>query len=84
MAPLIASPAAPARRVAAPLAADCIANLERRVADMRFVNRHRLFVLEALQAWTDPAQRDAKPIHHRGYGAFAVDGETIRLKSAKP
>jgi len=61
-----------------------IANFERRATDTRFVNRYSLFVLEAPQAWIDPAQRDAKTIHHRGYGAFAVDGETIRLKSAKP
>jgi len=75
---------APARRVAAPLAPDCIANLECRVADTRLVNRYGLFVLEVVQAWIDPAQRDAKTFHHRGYGAFAVDGETIVLASDKP
>jgi hypothetical protein len=25
--------------------------------------------------------KNAKTIHHRGYGAFAVDGEIIKLKS---
>jgi flavin reductase (DIM6/NTAB) family NADH-FMN oxidoreductase RutF len=71
----------PAERVAAPLVAECFANLECRVADARLVNRHNLFVLEVVKAWTDPAQRKPKTIHHHGYGAFVVDGETIKLKS---
>lgn len=75
---------APARRVAAPLVRECFANLECKVVDTRLVNKYSLFVLEVLQAWTDPAQRDVKTIHHHGYGAFVVDGETIKLKSKKP
>ncbi len=75
---------APARRVAAPLVMDCFANLECKVVDTRLIDKYNLFVLEVLQAWTDPAQQDAKTIHHRGYGAFVVDGETINLKSQKP
>ena len=76
--------AARARRVAAPLVNECFANLECRAADTRLVNKYGLFVLEVVQAWTDPAQQGAKTIHHRGYGAFVVDGETIKLKSNKP
>jgi flavin reductase (DIM6/NTAB) family NADH-FMN oxidoreductase RutF len=74
----------PARRVAPPLVGECFANLECKVADTRLVNKYNLFVLEVVQAWTDPKQRNPKTIHHRGYGTFAVDGRTIRLKSAKP
>jgi flavin reductase (DIM6/NTAB) family NADH-FMN oxidoreductase RutF len=74
----------PAERVAPPLVAECFANLECRVADTRLVNKYNLFVLEVLKAWIDPARKNPKTIHHRGYGRFAVDGETIRLKSAKP
>ena len=76
--------AAPARRVAAPLVSECFANLECRAADTRLVNKYGLFVLAVVQAWTDPAQQGAKTIHHSGYGAFVVDGETIKLKSNKP
>jgi flavin reductase (DIM6/NTAB) family NADH-FMN oxidoreductase RutF len=72
---------APAQRVAAPLVAECFANLECRVADTRFVSRYGLFILEVLKAWTDPAQQDPKTIHHRGFGRFAVDGEIIKLRS---
>lgn len=75
---------APAERVAPPLVAECFANLECRVADTRLVNKYNLFVLEVLKAWTDPAQKDPKTIHHHGYGKFAVDGEMIKLKSRMP
>lgn len=73
--------ALPAERVAAPLLRECFANLECRVFDARMVRRYDLFVLEVVKAWIDPRRKNAKTIHHRGYGAFAVDGELIKLKS---
>jgi flavin reductase (DIM6/NTAB) family NADH-FMN oxidoreductase RutF len=74
----------PAKVVAAPLIAECFANLECKVADTRFVNRYNLFILEVIKAWIDPAQDKPKTIHHHGYGTFVVDGPTIKLKSRKP
>ena len=74
----------PAWRVAPPLVAECFANLECEVVDSRFVNKYNLFVLEVVTAWTDPAQKNPKTIHHRGYGRFAVDGKMIQLKSKMP
>jgi len=71
----------PAKRVAAPLIAECFANLECKVIDTRLVNMYSLFVVEVLKAWIDPAQKNPKTVHHRGYGKFAVDGEAIKLKS---
>ena len=73
-----------AQSVAAPLVAECFANLECRVADTRLVNKYNLFVLEVVKAWVDPGKRDPKTIHHRGYGTFVVDGRTITLKSKMP
>ena len=73
--------AAPAKMVAAPLVAECFANLECKVADTRLVSSYNLFILEVLKAWKDPAQKNPKTIHHHGYGTFAVDGKTIKLKS---
>ena len=70
-----------AERVAAPLIAECFANLECKVVDSRLVNKYNLFVLEVLKAWTDPKQPNPKTIHHRGYGKFVVDGALIKLKS---
>ncbi len=74
----------PAECIAAPLIAECFANLECRVVETRLVNKYDLFVLEVLKAWRDPRQRNPKTIHHRGYGVFVVDGETIRPKSRMP
>jgi flavin reductase (DIM6/NTAB) family NADH-FMN oxidoreductase RutF len=71
----------PAEGVAAPLVAECFANLECKVADTRLVNKYNLFVLEVLKAWIDPKQKKPRTIHHHGYGNFVVDGETIKLKS---
>jgi flavin reductase (DIM6/NTAB) family NADH-FMN oxidoreductase RutF len=75
---------APAKRVAPPLVAECFANLECKVVDTRLVNEFNLFILEVLNAWTDPAQKHPKTIHHHGYGRFTVDGEKIKLKSRRP
>jgi flavin reductase (DIM6/NTAB) family NADH-FMN oxidoreductase RutF len=71
----------PAARVAPPLVAACFANLECKVADRRLVGKYNLFILEVLEAWIDPAQKNPKTIHHHGYGTFVVDGKTIKLKS---
>jgi flavin reductase (DIM6/NTAB) family NADH-FMN oxidoreductase RutF len=73
--------AVPARSVAPPLVGECFANLECRVTDTSMVQKYDLFVLEVVKAWTDPKQSNPKMIHHQGYGKFAVDGKTIRLKS---
>ncbi len=70
-----------AARISPPLIAECFANLECKVTDTRFVNKYNLFILEVLKAWIDPAQKNPKTIHHRGYGTFVVDGPTIKLKS---
>jgi flavin reductase (DIM6/NTAB) family NADH-FMN oxidoreductase RutF len=70
-----------ATRVAPPLIAECFANLECKVVDTGLVGKYCLFILEVLKAWTDPAQKRPKTIHHHGYGTFVVDGPTIKLKS---
>jgi flavin reductase (DIM6/NTAB) family NADH-FMN oxidoreductase RutF len=73
--------AVPARRVEPPLIAECFANLECKVTDRRLINKYNLFILEVVKAWTNPAQKNPKTIHHHGYGRFVVDGKTLRLKS---
>lgn len=75
---------AEAAMVAAPLLAECFANLECKVVDTRLTNKFNLFILEVVKAWRDPAQKNPKTIHHHGYGSFVVDGEKIKLKSGKP
>lgn len=74
----------PASVVAAPLIAECFANLECRVADTRLVEAYDLFVLEVVKAWRDPRQRAPRTIHHHGYGVFVVDGRRIEIASKMP
>lgn len=71
----------PAERVAAPLIAECFANLECRVVDTRLTNRYNMFILEVVKAWRDPRQKNPRCLHHQGYGRFAVDGRTLKLPS---
>jgi len=72
---------APARLVAAPLIAECFANLECRVVDTRLKTRYNFFVLEVVKAWVAPACKTPRTLHHRGYGVFMVAGETLKLPS---
>lgn len=71
----------PASQVAAPLIGECHANLECRVVDTRMMNRYNFFVLEVVKAWTDPAIKRTRTLHHRGRGVFMVAGEMIKLSS---
>ena len=71
----------PAAQVGAPLIEECYANLECRIADTSMVDKYGLFVLEVIAAWTDPAVKKPRTIHHLGSGNFMVAGERIKLKS---
>ena len=71
----------PAKQVRAPLIEECFAHLECRVTDTSMVDRYCFFILEVLKAWIDPAVKEPRTIHHRGYGTFMVAGKTITLKS---
>ncbi len=71
----------PAACVSAPLIDECYANLECKVIDGRLVNRYSIFIVEVVKAWIDRSKKNPRMLHHRGYGAFAVDGEIIKLPS---
>ena len=53
--------ATPAKQVAAPLIAECFANLECKVVNTRLVNEYNLFVLEVVKAWVDARRRTPRP-----------------------
>jgi flavin reductase (DIM6/NTAB) family NADH-FMN oxidoreductase RutF len=74
----------PAAEVVAPLIAECGVNIECRLVDTTLGARYNLYVLEAVEAWIEPALAKAKTLHHCGYGKFILDGESVKLKSAKP
>lgn len=73
----------PAHHVAPPLIDECYASLECHVTDTRLVTRYNFFVLEALKAWIDPANKRPLTLHHLGKGRFVVDGKIITLPSKK-
>lgn len=70
----------PAARIAPPLIAECLANLECRVVDTRMVNKYALFILEVVQAWHNPRRKERRTFHANGDGTFVVDGRTINLR----
>lgn len=72
--------ALPAAQVAAPLVAQCLANLECRIVDDHMADSHNFFILQAIQAWTDPERAERRLIHHNGDGTFSLDGEKLDLR----
>jgi flavin reductase (DIM6/NTAB) family NADH-FMN oxidoreductase RutF len=71
------------REVAVPTVAECYASLECRVIDPVLVNRYGMFILQVLRATVDRGVAQPRTLHHRGWGQFAVAGQTIQLASAK-
>jgi len=69
--------------VEAPLIAECYANLECRVFDIRLVTQYNFFILEVVKAWIDPRRKRPRTIHHQGEGVFVVPGRTLKLPSPK-
>jgi flavin reductase (DIM6/NTAB) family NADH-FMN oxidoreductase RutF len=72
-----------AERVKAPLIAECYASLECKVRDAKLANQYNFFILEAVQAWIDPARKRPRTIHHQGEGEFMVASRTLHLPSPK-
>jgi flavin reductase (DIM6/NTAB) family NADH-FMN oxidoreductase RutF len=70
-----------ASRIAAPLIAECYANLECRVVDARLVTRYNLFILEVVRAWHARSVKRPKTMHHLGYGTFMLAGRRVTLPS---
>jgi len=62
-----------AKTVRAPLVAECLFNLECRVAD--YVEAHGIVVLECLRAWENPDRTERRTFHAVGDGTFVADGE---------
>lgn len=64
-----------AKLVKAPLIAECLANIECRVID--YIDKHNIFVLDAVHAWIDTERKERRTFHANGDGTFVVDGRTI-------
>ena len=70
----------PGGKVAAPLVAECLYNIECRVVDTRMAGKYGFFVLKGVRAWKDPKHRERRTFHANGDGTFVVDGKTLNLK----
>lgn len=68
----------PAKKVNAPLIAECVANIECRLVGM--VSKYNIVILEGVKAWIDPRRKEQRRIHANGDGTFVVDGRTLDLK----
>ncbi len=64
--------------VKAPLIQDCLAAIECRLED--YVEDHGLLILEGVQLWEDPEQKEHRVIHANGDGTFFADGEFRNLR----
>ena len=68
------------KEVSAPLIKECLANIECRVADMGFVKKYNLWVLEAVAIHVDGKRKERRTLHHNGDGTFTVDGRQLDLR----
>jgi flavin reductase (DIM6/NTAB) family NADH-FMN oxidoreductase RutF len=68
----------PARHVRAPLIAQCVANIECRVAEI--IERHNIVILQGLAAYVDGARKEKRLLHAIGDGTFTVDGRKFDRK----
>ena len=74
----------PGERVAAPLIAECFANLECKVVDTSLVEKYDTFVLEVVKAWNIPGQGRPRTLHHHGHGRVRGGRRNLVLPSRMP
>jgi flavin reductase (DIM6/NTAB) family NADH-FMN oxidoreductase RutF len=67
-----------AKSVKAPLIKECLANIECRISD--YIEKHNIFILDAVNAWIDPDRKERRTIHANGDGTFVIDGRTINYR----
>ena len=72
--------AAKARKVTAPLIAECYANFECRLIDTRLIKRYSLFVFAVLKAQVATTPRWPTTLHYRGDGLFMVSGKNVSYR----
>jgi len=69
--------------VKVPMIAQCYANLECKVVDMKMATKYNIFILQVLKAWITTSKKRQLTIHHCGNGNFIVDGKLIKIPSKK-
>lgn len=69
-----------AKHVRAPLIAECLANIECRVADI--IGHHDIVVLQGVAAHVDGNRKEKRLIHAVGDGTFVADGRRFDRREA--
>ena len=73
--------AEPAKKVKAPLIAECHANFECRLHDDSLVERYNFFIFEVVQARVARRPKHPQTLHYTGDGVFMVSGKIISRRS---
>jgi flavin reductase (DIM6/NTAB) family NADH-FMN oxidoreductase RutF len=73
--------AQPAKRVKAPLIAECHANFECRLSDDALVDRYNFFIFEVVAAHVAKVPKYPETLHYTGDGVFMVSGKVISRRS---
>jgi len=69
--------ALPAKKVKAPLIAECFANFECRLRDSRLAKKYSLFVWEVVKAHVATSPKYPATFHYRGDGVFMLSGRNV-------
>lgn len=70
-----------AKKVKAPLVAECFVNLECKLYDTTLVNKYNFFIFKIVKAHAATGLKTPRTLHYQGEGAFMVAGKTIKLRS---
>jgi flavin reductase (DIM6/NTAB) family NADH-FMN oxidoreductase RutF len=73
--------AEPAKKVKAPLIAECHANFECRLHDDSLVERYNFFIFEVVQAHVARRPKHPQTLHYTGDGVFMVSGKIISRRA---
>lgn len=67
-----------AKNVRAPLIKECLANIECRVVE--YIAKHGIFVLDAVNAWSNTGRKERRTFHAVGDGTFVVDSRKLNYR----
>jgi flavin reductase (DIM6/NTAB) family NADH-FMN oxidoreductase RutF len=73
--------ALPAKRVKAPLIAECHANFECQLADDTLIDKYNFFIFEVVKADVAKSPGHPETLHYTGNGLFMVSGKIITRRS---
>lgn len=70
-----------AKKVKAPLIAECYAHFECKLVDTSLLKKYSQFVFEVVKAEAASRPKYPKTVHYRGEGVFMISGENVSRKA---